>query len=314
MPLNWKKAELDSSKTLEKLVAAHAESIEPGLKILDANLLLGDTAVDLVGIDAGNVLVLVELGVTAGADMLLKMLEAYAWCLDHPDAVRRRYPMARIEPGWAPRVFFLAERLPESFLRQVKYLVFPEVECVEFRYLESNGTFAVYFHPVERLRRPARPTPPVPVPAPKAEAPPPAVATATVAPRQPAPVTVGPVKAPHLGEGSDLSRQWRKFLKQAETTFAAAKMRPVREYLQAAFPLCTVHDFYEASRPAQVFHVLDAAGQLVHQVVLVEEFLARHADEEIPAFLESQRLADTLRRAGHAAVLVTTAGLQVERQ
>lgn len=149
----FRKLEIKDVRDIEKLVTENAENIEPGLKIIDSCLQLGHARVDLVGVDAKEQLVLTALGFTANEDMLLRALEAYSWCLEFPETVRRLYPRTRFHPGRLPRVLFIAERMPDSFVRKVKQLNVPELDCLTFLHLDVNGTPAVYFDVIERIRR-----------------------------------------------------------------------------------------------------------------------------------------------------------------
>ena len=149
----FRKLEVKDLRDVEKLVTEHAESIEPGLKVIDSCILLGHARVDLVGVDARDSLVLITLGFSANEEMLLRALEAYSWCLEFPETVRRIYPRAHFKPGRAPRVLFIAERMTDGFLRKIRQLNFPELDCLTFLHLDVNGTPAVYFDAVERIRR-----------------------------------------------------------------------------------------------------------------------------------------------------------------
>jgi hypothetical protein len=149
----FRKLEVKDVRDIEKLVTENAENIEPGLKIIDSCLLLGHARVDLVGVDSKDSLVLTALGFSANEDMLLRALEAYSWCLEFPETVRRLYPRTRFHPGRLPRVLFIAERMPDAFIRKAKQLNFPELDCLTFLHLEVNGAPAVYFDMVERIRR-----------------------------------------------------------------------------------------------------------------------------------------------------------------
>lgn len=149
----FKKLEVKDIGDLEKLVAENVEGIESGLKVIDSRLLLGNAAIDLVGLDAKGSLVLIALDFTADEGLLLRVMDACSWCLEYPDTFRRLYPMAQISPGRPPRILFIVERLTDSFMRRVKQLSFLEIDCLEFRHLEVNGASALYFDLVQRLRR-----------------------------------------------------------------------------------------------------------------------------------------------------------------
>jgi hypothetical protein len=137
---------------LERLVAENSEGVEPGLKIVDSRLLLGQAAIDLVGLDSKGSLVLIALDFSADDGLLLRVMDAYSWCLEYPDTLRRLYPMAQASSR-PPRILFIVEKMTDAFLRRVKQLSFLEIDCFEFRHLEVNGTSVVYFDLVERLRK-----------------------------------------------------------------------------------------------------------------------------------------------------------------
>src|SRR3989454_12507228 len=148
-----KRLEVKALGTLEKLVAENLEGIEPGLRVIDSRLVLGQAAIDLVALDAKESLVLVALDFLADEGLLLRAMDAYSWCLEYPDALRRLYPMANVLPTRPPRILFIVERLTDSFVRRIKQLSFLEIDCFEFRHLEVNGASIVYFDLVERLRK-----------------------------------------------------------------------------------------------------------------------------------------------------------------
>jgi hypothetical protein len=148
-----RKLEIPDVGQLQSLVIEHLDGIEPGLTVLDSRLLLGHATVDIVALDADGTLVLVTAGFTADEDMLLKAVEAYSWCLEYSDAIRRLYPSVDVSVARPPRLMFVVERLPDSFHRKIKQLGFSEVDCVEFRHLDVSGTPAVYFDTLARLRR-----------------------------------------------------------------------------------------------------------------------------------------------------------------
>jgi hypothetical protein len=149
----FRKLEVKDVRDIERLVTDNSEGIEPGLKIIDSSLLLGQARIDLVGVDARDRLVLGAVGFTANDEMLLRALEAYSWCVEFPETLRRLYPKSRFRPGRTPRVVFVAERMSDAFVRKARHLAFPEIDCLTFLYLQSNGTPVVYFDVIERLRR-----------------------------------------------------------------------------------------------------------------------------------------------------------------
>jgi hypothetical protein len=143
MKLTFKRREIKDLHQLGTLVAENVDAIEPGLKIIGSNLNLGRASIELVALDSSDTPVLVTLGLTADDTMLLRALEAYAWCLDYPESLQKLVP-APTQPEWPPRVVFVAERLLESFVRKMRLLKFSTVDFFEFRYVEANGTLGFY--------------------------------------------------------------------------------------------------------------------------------------------------------------------------
>lgn len=148
-----KKLDVADIGDLQALVIANIQGIEPGLTVLDSRLLLGHATMDLVAMDANASLVLVALGFSADEEMLLKAVEAYSWCLEYPEAIRRLYPAAQVSEDRPPRMIFVVGRVPDAFHRKVKQLGFQEVACVEFRHLAVDGTPVLYFETLVHVRR-----------------------------------------------------------------------------------------------------------------------------------------------------------------
>jgi hypothetical protein len=153
MRLEVRKRQVADVSTMGTLVAEHVDAIEPGLTVIDSRLLLGHATIDLVARDVDGSLVLMALGVRGDEGMLLRVVDAYSWCLEYPESVQRHYPTLEISEGRPPRVVFVMTRVPESFQRKVKQLSFPSVDAVELHYIDVNGVPAVYFDLVAQIRR-----------------------------------------------------------------------------------------------------------------------------------------------------------------
>ena len=92
-----------------------------------------------------------------------------------------------------------------------------------------------------------------------------------------------------------------------------AKIRVIREYLQGEFPGCVLYDFYEHEHTAQMFHVQNSQGDLMHVAAVSDDFLKTEAERDIRRFLEGNRLGRALRDAGPSSVLITPMGLRVTK-
>src|SRR5262250_218335 len=148
MKPTFKRREVSDLQHLRTLVSDNIDAMEPGVKILASNLNLGRTNVELAALDAQNCPILFVLGLTADDEMLVRALEAYAWCLEYPESVQRLVP-ASVQLAWPPRIVFVSERLLEAFVRKLRLLSFSTVDCFEFRYVEANGTTGFYLDRVE---------------------------------------------------------------------------------------------------------------------------------------------------------------------
>ncbi|MEX2145571.1 MAG: hypothetical protein WED01_00985, partial [Candidatus Rokuibacteriota bacterium] len=153
MKLVATKLEMETVGKMSRLVIENVEAIASDLTVLDSRLLLGNANIDVVALDGTGSLVLIAIDRSSDEQLLLKAVEAYSWCLEYPDAVRRLYPGADVSVARPPRVMFVVERMSDSFHRKVKQLGFPEVDCVEFRHLAIDGAEAVHFDTIVRLRR-----------------------------------------------------------------------------------------------------------------------------------------------------------------
>jgi hypothetical protein len=115
-----------------------------------------------------------------------------------------------------------------------------------------------------------------------------------------------------MPDNGELAPQWRKFLDNPRLD--ETKIGVVRGYLQREFPLCTVYDFYDFQRNAQVFQLQDNHGKVTQLIAMTSEFFDSHRDLEVRAWIEKHRLAQAMRQAGQAGVLVSQAGLQIEKR
>lgn len=232
-----RKLEVRDLGTLERLVAENVASIEPGLQIIDSRLLLGQAVIDLVGLDARGALVLLALDFTAEEALLLRVMDAYAWCIEYPETLQRLYPMATLSAGRPPRIVFVVERLTDAFRRRVRQLSFLEIDCLEFRHLEVNGAPAAYFDLVERLRR-AAPAAPVEAGAPRAIEPPVARPPSRQAWVPPRPAVTEPLAPPPVA---------RRFEAAADVVEAVAPATPVAAAAEPETP-----EVESAPEPARV--------------------------------------------------------------
>src|SRR5437867_6084902 len=248
----FRKLEVKDIGNLEQLVAENVEGIEPGLKVVDSRLLLGQAAIDLVGLDTKGSLVLIALDFSADEGLLLRVMDAYSWCLEYPDTIRRLYPMAQVSASRPPRILFVVGRVTDAFLRRVKQLSVGAVDCIEFRHFEVNGASAVYFDLVERLRKSASGL----------------LAAEAVAPSHPAPVATVTPAFPAVAAAEPVI--WSP----APLIMAAARVEPAVAPMPAPVPVPEVH-----AAPPEI--AAPALASVTHEPLVLQ--FAAAAPEAEPA-------------------------------
>jgi len=82
------------------------------------------------------------------------------------------------------------------------------------------------------------------------------------------------------------------------------RLAAVREYLYEHFPSASIGDSYDATQIAQIFRIEELTA--TYTAVILTEFLDDHPPSEIKVVLTRYALADHLRAAKGADVLVTT--------
>jgi hypothetical protein len=165
MKLTFRKHEVKDLSQLQALVADNPEAVEPGFRVIATGVNFGRSTVELVGLDRRETPALIALGFTGDDAMLFRMVEAYGWSLEYPESVRRLVPGGSGACSWPPRVVFVAERLPESFLRKIRLLTFPAVNCFEYRCVEVNDATGFYLDAVDWTGSAPPPAPPPATPA-----------------------------------------------------------------------------------------------------------------------------------------------------
>jgi hypothetical protein len=316
MSTAFKPFRIEDVKELRELVAEHVEGLEPGLRVLDRGLVFGGAGVDLVALDGADALVLGVLGFQADDEMVLRALDAYSWCLEYPEEVRRLVPALPARATRAPRILFVAERMPEAFLRKIKHLRASRVEAVEFRFGLTFTRVAEVRTPEDLTEKPLQPARSEPTANVRPEGP--ASARGDRATRPEGPPREEALgresREPAVARGEPLGeRRWEAEPPEPREV-NEDNVRVVREYLQREFPTAVIYDFYSYDRGEQMFHLQDSHGTLIHSAAVAEDLLAESTEAQLRAFLERHKLARALRQAGTAGVSVSKAGLRIERR
>ena len=82
------------------------------------------------------------------------------------------------------------------------------------------------------------------------------------------------------------------------------------DLLKDVFAGYQVYDMPLGDPPSHLFRI-DHGGTIRHRVYVSRQFLGDHSDEEIRELFREWRVADRIRQAGPARVMVTNAGVSV---
>lgn len=129
-------------RVLEAEIVKNPETIEKGLVIVDHQVPAGAGKMDILAIDSGNVIAIIELKVNEDDGMFMQALEYYDWVSQNLDRLAERYqeknPKLKIDSEEAPRVILIAPTFSPSLKTCCKYVSLT-VDLFEYTYLKSKS-------------------------------------------------------------------------------------------------------------------------------------------------------------------------------
>ncbi|MCL6430302.1 MAG: endonuclease NucS [Anaerolineae bacterium] len=128
-----KKIEIRERQELEPILVSSPELIEEGLRIVAHQLPTPTGPLDILAIDDGGALVVIELKneVDDGEGPLLQALRYYDWVVENRAWIAHVYRAKDIDPQKDPRLALVAPDFSDSLKRLAKYLA---VETELYRY------------------------------------------------------------------------------------------------------------------------------------------------------------------------------------
>lgn len=152
--LNYEVIELQENK-LESILKDYPNSLETGMKFIDSQRKVGRGPLDLLMLDSGNALVIVELKVNKDDDMLFQALDYYDYIYANKERLAYAYKSKglNIDPSEEPRIILIAPEFSQLLINRCKWLKV-KIDLYRYRYLdikkgeESVGNI-VDFIPVE---------------------------------------------------------------------------------------------------------------------------------------------------------------------
>ncbi len=133
---------------LEALLCKYPEYLEKGLKFIDRQVNTTRGPLDILAIDSGNCLVIVELKIYPDDGMLFQVLDYFGWVYENIDSIKRMYPNFDIDYKQVPRIFLVAPDFSESLQRRVRYIR-DDIRIQIFRYKLTKHKGDILFIPFE---------------------------------------------------------------------------------------------------------------------------------------------------------------------
>ncbi len=135
-----------SEQQLEDLVRQHTHDIEEGLSYVDHQKQTDTGRLDVLLVDSGKALVLVELKVVEDDGMLLQAVDYYDYVSSHIEAFARLYKKHSIDPTQQVRLFLIAPRFSQTLINRCKWIdiiiSLYSYTCLKFQ--ESNDVIPVF--------------------------------------------------------------------------------------------------------------------------------------------------------------------------
>src|SRR5271157_3167596 len=132
-------AEIEERK-LESEIMKRPETIEKGLVMLDHQVPAGTGKIDILAVDSGNIITIIELKVVEDDGMLMQALEYYDWVNQNIDRLAERYQekKLKVDPNESPRIMLIAPSFSTSLKICCRY-VNPDVSLLEYMYFKSKN-------------------------------------------------------------------------------------------------------------------------------------------------------------------------------
>jgi hypothetical protein len=124
-----------SENQLEDLVRQAPDLIEDGLRFLDHQVATDRGPMDVLLVDSGGALTVVELKVVVDDEMLMQSLDYYDFVARNLDGFARAYADKGISPQEEPRLLLIAPDFSPLLLNRIKWLTI-RPELFSFQVLE----------------------------------------------------------------------------------------------------------------------------------------------------------------------------------
>jgi len=157
--IELKELKFEREAEFESILTENPNIIEEGLRIIDTQVITNRGRLDILGLDSGSVLVVIELKIGESDEMLWQALDYYDWVFRNIDSIKRMYPNYEIDYSQGPRLMLIAPSFSDTIKRRAIYLE-PSGELLEYKYLQAGDKEGILFSPVSLPTGPPDDVPP----------------------------------------------------------------------------------------------------------------------------------------------------------
>lgn len=151
-----------AEKELEGMLKDNLHLVEEGLKFIDNQITAGRGPLDILAVDSGSSLVVIELKVSESDEMLMQAIDYYHWVFEHIDSIKRMYPTSGVDYRQTPRLILIALSFSSTLLKRALYLTV-QPELFTYKCLEAEGKRGLLFEAVNLPAVPEIPPSPKPI-------------------------------------------------------------------------------------------------------------------------------------------------------
>jgi len=135
---NFEKIKLETERELKAIIKKNPEHIEKGLIILADEFPVENGAIDLLCVDSGKVLTIIELKIHEEDLILMQAIRYYDSIFQSISRIAKIYPNVEIDEKEDPRVILIAPTFSETLKKCAKYLTL-KLDLIEYEALEIQG-------------------------------------------------------------------------------------------------------------------------------------------------------------------------------
>jgi hypothetical protein len=135
------RTEIQKECDLEDMVIKDIEAVEKGLTFLSHQPPANGNFIDVLAVDAGGVLVVMELKVEGEDEMLIQALDYYDYVYSNLDRLAKEFKEfkgVRVNTEEDPRIMLIASSFTDRLKRAARH-VEPDIKLVEYSCLDVRG-------------------------------------------------------------------------------------------------------------------------------------------------------------------------------